>query len=183
MNNQAHQPLSPKDRLKVHSIRKQVIQCEAIIRKALSIYNCINDLQKSEENCIHYNLLLSIVVKDTKIDARNEKERCVTDTHSSSSVSTRTFENQSNGHIEGENESIPYKPASSHLSTPVFSRSSNHYSTPIVSQLKPASSHVSTPIPLRKHSSLPVKRSSSASETSFFSPTVNHQDCSSSCFV
>lgn len=119
------------------------------------------------------------MANDTSIDTSNENDKAKTDIHCSSSISVLTFKKQSNGYIEKENESIPYKPTSSHLSTPIFSRSSHRNSVPIVPMLKPASSHISTPIPSHKHSSLSIKRSSSASEVPF-SPTHDHHDCSSS---
>ena len=39
------------DKEKVYQARKQVIQCESIIRKVLAIQNCFSELKQLEDNC------------------------------------------------------------------------------------------------------------------------------------
>ena len=57
------------------------------------------------------------------------------------------------------------KPASSHLSTPIFIRSNPSESTPVVSRVKPVSAHIPTPVPVHGLSYLStVSRRSSLSE-------------------
>ena len=64
------------------------------------------------------------------------------------------------------------KPASSHLSTPIFIRSTPSKTTPVVSRVKPVSAHIPTPVPVHGLSYLSTvsRRSSLSENVSGYSP-------------
>ena len=50
MNFQSQSSMGKGDWKRVHDTRKQVVRCEAIIRKVLAIHNCLKELQPFESN-------------------------------------------------------------------------------------------------------------------------------------
>lgn len=53
MNDSHSKKKKSNDKEKVQNARKQVIKCEAIIRKVLAIQECFMELNTFSENCIY----------------------------------------------------------------------------------------------------------------------------------
>ena len=70
-----------------------------------------------------------------------------------------------------------WKPASSHISTPLFTRKRVHNSTPILSRVKPVSQHIPTPIPQHSLQSS-LKRPSTPLSDHFLNNSLSHSPIS-----
>ena len=55
MNKQPTRKVKSADRIRIEKAKKQIIQCECIIRKVLAIHNCFEELRNLDRECmVHY---------------------------------------------------------------------------------------------------------------------------------
>lgn len=52
MNKQPTRKVKSADRVRIENAKKQIIQCECIIRKVLAIHNCFEELRNLDRECI-----------------------------------------------------------------------------------------------------------------------------------
>lgn len=166
------------DLKKIHTARKQIIQCESIIRKVLAIYNCLDKLEQFEHTEDNRNYVIRILFLEVQLLPRNThpaKTQSNPVNLFPKEVSCNNIFQDTQINTVNENS---YKPASSHISTPLFNRSSTRHTVPMVSNPKPVSQHISTPIP--SHTPLStsnlVFQNSTESECAQYSPTFSRHD-------
>ena len=177
MSERSPRKLKPADKDRIQHARKQIIQCESIIRKVLAIHNCFEELRNLDsESCLNVRLLClgdGSIVNGSVVERQSPLRKKMDDNGYYNSTHMETW-----FLLEMITISVsPLKPASSHVSTPLFIRSSPSGSTPVVSRVKPVSSHIPTPVPVHGLSYLSTmsKRSSFSENISGYSPRPSRQ--------
>ncbi|KAK8823872.1 hypothetical protein WA538_001160, partial [Blastocystis sp. DL] len=148
------------DKDRIQRARKQIIQCESIIRKVLAIHNCYQELRNLDSESD------ASIGDDWNTQRMSPLQQHVAD------KAVYPSRNERNG---GES---PLPSPTIQQGTNAQTATSSRESTPIVPRVKPVSYHIPTPVPVHGLSMLSVnaKRSLSPERPpTYFSPRPTRQ--------